>query len=115
MKLLLKLAPYLIIIGLAIYIVITHERPVPSTDPQTTDILYTDNLAILETKMDSLECHYSMIVANLKNEERTKLALQRKYYETQIARIKSFSADSSLRFFTAYTSGKWGHDGSDSD
>lgn len=115
MKLLLKLAPYIIIIGLAIYIVITHERPVPGPDPQTTDIVYTDSLAILVSKVDSLESDVALRLANLDRIRKTQLTQQRNYYENQIRRTRGMPADSALCFFTAHTSGIRGHRGSGSD
>jgi len=115
MKVLLKLLPYLIIIGSIIYIIVTQERPMPNPDPQTTDVIYTDSLAILATKIDSLETDAALRMANLDRIRKTQLAQQRKYYENQIRRTRYMPADSALLFFSAHTSGSRGHDGSGSD
>lgn len=77
-----------------------------------------DSVAILKERSDSLiDRIYALeaIIRAKELESNLKLEKQRKYYESQINRIKSFSADSNLIFFSKYTSSKFRYIGGGAD
>lgn len=87
----------------AIYFVCDTYKQTHAPD-QKAEIEYNDTIAILTIQEDSLRAKYAQIINNIETQYKIQLNNQRKYYENEITRVEHLNADSSLRFFTTYTS-----------
>lgn len=88
-----------------------HQTPISNDN----DKPHAQAVAILEARSDSIKQQAEFNQQAIEREYQTRISNQRNYYENKISRIRFLHADSSLWFFSAYTSGRRGHRGGSSD
>ena len=76
--------------------------------PETIEVVkqdkaLIDSIATLTSRIETLNRKRMAMREDLENKRINELNRQRQYYETQISHVRMLSADSTLRFFTAFT------------